>query len=487
MALDLSVAIIFKNEIRCIERCLKSLVPLKERCSCEIVMADTGATDGSRAVAEQYADVLIDFPWINDFAAARNAVLERCRGRWTLVIDCDEWLDEDIGELAEYVRDNAKPVDYVLLTVRNYYSETLDVFSDFRGYRLLRMGSKPIYRGAIHERVIYRQPTNKEDCFYHTILHHDGYLMLHDGSAEGKAKRERNRELLREELQKSPNSIRTLLQYVEASEHSDEDYMPTLLHVLALVEEKKPEWQTLGPIVYSRAVAAAYQLNLPEFKKWSERARSSFSSSYFTRIGIAFYQICDAIKREDYISIINLSEAYLMACKEFQDDPAGQIEISRSELTANRPGIVQFVRLHLARAYCEMREFSSALSLLNQTEWTLLDKNGVQYFIAVARMLGKNGIGVGELLSECWNGIQQPVPSAERAQERMDAFKELIHVGDSPLVREPPRTELVRLAARVKSILEMYPSNDPAVIELKKSTAYQKVAYLIEGGVPSGQ
>ena len=65
----LSIGIIFKNEIRCLERCLKSLRPLRDALPCELVMADTGADDGSRAVAERYADILFDFPWINDFAA----------------------------------------------------------------------------------------------------------------------------------------------------------------------------------------------------------------------------------------------------------------------------------------------------------------------------------------------------------------------------------------------------------------------------------
>lgn len=95
MSIDLSVAIIFKNEIRCLERCLKSLQPLRERLSLEVVMADTGSDDGSRAVAARYADILFDFPWINNFAAARNAVLDRCTGEWILVMDCDEWLDAD--------------------------------------------------------------------------------------------------------------------------------------------------------------------------------------------------------------------------------------------------------------------------------------------------------------------------------------------------------------------------------------------------------
>ena len=76
----LSIGIIFKNEIRCLERCLKSLQSLREAVPCELVMADTGSDDGSREIAEKYADILFDFPWINDFSAARNAVMDRSAG-----------------------------------------------------------------------------------------------------------------------------------------------------------------------------------------------------------------------------------------------------------------------------------------------------------------------------------------------------------------------------------------------------------------------
>ena len=59
----LSIGIIFKNEIRCMERCLESLKPLREAISCELVMADTGSEDGTREIAEKYADILIkSFP-----------------------------------------------------------------------------------------------------------------------------------------------------------------------------------------------------------------------------------------------------------------------------------------------------------------------------------------------------------------------------------------------------------------------------------------
>ena len=95
----LSIGIIFRDDIRSIERCLTALQPLREAVPCQLVMADTGSVDGSRAVAERYADILFDFPWVNDFSAARNAVMDRCSGEWYLSVDTDEYLDENITEL----------------------------------------------------------------------------------------------------------------------------------------------------------------------------------------------------------------------------------------------------------------------------------------------------------------------------------------------------------------------------------------------------
>ena len=54
----LTIGMIFKNESRCLERCLKSLEPLRRAIPCELVMADTGSGDGSRETAARYADVI---------------------------------------------------------------------------------------------------------------------------------------------------------------------------------------------------------------------------------------------------------------------------------------------------------------------------------------------------------------------------------------------------------------------------------------------
>ena len=125
----LSIGIIFKNDIRCLARCLESLAPLRDALPCQLVMADTGSSDGSRAVAEQYADILFDFPWSNDFAAARNAVLDRCTGEWCLTVDTDEWLDPEFGQLVDFLRGKKRnQYDMASVVQRNYQDQQLRTY-----------------------------------------------------------------------------------------------------------------------------------------------------------------------------------------------------------------------------------------------------------------------------------------------------------------------------------------------------------------------
>ena len=498
MALNLSVAIIFKNEIRCIERCLKSLLPLKERLSCEIVMADTGSTDGSREIAEQYADTLFDFPWIDDFSAARNAVLERCFGEWTLVVDCDEWLDADLDELVDFLRGKAaaRGFDFAFLEIRDYLTEDFAEFELFSGPRLLRMASGPRYEGKVHESPRFKRPLGRSTYFKRLTIQHDGYVMLNDGSAEGRAKRDRNRALLRQELEGAPDSPRLLLQYLESSQHTDGDYLPALRRAMEAAEEKRPEWREFGPVIFRQALYAAFDLGLSEFEEWSRKSRELFPESYYTRIDGSFIRIGDALKRGDDAAIISNGETYLEAYAAYPDDPRGRAETSRGTLLKNTPYWAQFVALRLAGAYCVKEQPSRALPLLEHTDWTLLNANDVTYFIRMLQVLAGQDADVGRLLSACWNGIGQPIPSAEQARERVAAFEKLVGVEDAPGetaeqpqsgTPEPPvgrnaeaSRELLELAAKVRAILAQYPADDPAVMELKRSEAYQKVAYLIE-------
>ena len=91
----ISVCIIAKNEETRIERLLSSLAPY----SFEIILVDTGSTDRTREIAVRYTDCIYDFPWIDDFSAAKNYAIEQCGGDWIALLDADEYMmPEDAGE-----------------------------------------------------------------------------------------------------------------------------------------------------------------------------------------------------------------------------------------------------------------------------------------------------------------------------------------------------------------------------------------------------
>jgi tetratricopeptide (TPR) repeat protein len=58
----------------------------------EIVVVDTGSRDGTREVAMAAGAHVVEFPWCDDFAAARNAALDAARADWVLSLDADERL-----------------------------------------------------------------------------------------------------------------------------------------------------------------------------------------------------------------------------------------------------------------------------------------------------------------------------------------------------------------------------------------------------------
>jgi tetratricopeptide (TPR) repeat protein len=84
----LSLAMIVRDGGLDLPRCLASAIPWVD----EMVVVDTGSTDGTPAAAADAGAVVLHRRWDDDFAAARTAALEACCGPWILVLDADEAL-----------------------------------------------------------------------------------------------------------------------------------------------------------------------------------------------------------------------------------------------------------------------------------------------------------------------------------------------------------------------------------------------------------
>ena len=66
---SVSLCMIVKNEEDVLERCLESAAGLVD----EIIVVDTGSTDRTREIAARFTSQVYDFPWQDDFSAARTA------------------------------------------------------------------------------------------------------------------------------------------------------------------------------------------------------------------------------------------------------------------------------------------------------------------------------------------------------------------------------------------------------------------------------
>jgi tetratricopeptide (TPR) repeat protein len=85
----LSVAMIARDADTTIAAALDSVRAIAD----EIIVVDTGSTDRTRQLARQRASKLLEFPWSDDFSAARNFALAHLSGDWVLWLDASEQID----------------------------------------------------------------------------------------------------------------------------------------------------------------------------------------------------------------------------------------------------------------------------------------------------------------------------------------------------------------------------------------------------------
>ena len=89
----LSLCVIAKDEAAMLPGLLSSVVGVVD----EIVLVDTGSSDATAAIARSAGAKVVDHPWRDDFADARNRALAESTGDWVLVLDCDERLAPGAG------------------------------------------------------------------------------------------------------------------------------------------------------------------------------------------------------------------------------------------------------------------------------------------------------------------------------------------------------------------------------------------------------
>ena len=191
------LTVIARNESRCLARCLDSAAPFVD----EMLVVDTGSTDDTREIAARCGARVADFPWIDDFAAARNHALALTGADWRLVLDADEWIEGGgpcLREAVAAVRPDAPARGLFVgeISIRSAFDDGAQVrIAPSWIARFLPKGL--VFEGRIHEQIAHRLPVRRLPL----QVGHDGYRReQQDGKGD------RNERLLRRQLQENPDN-----------------------------------------------------------------------------------------------------------------------------------------------------------------------------------------------------------------------------------------------------------------------------------------
>lgn len=206
----ISVCLIARNEEANLKRCLASV----EEVADEVVFGETGSTDYTALLGIMFGARTKPVRWKDDFAAARNEVLEDARGDWVLVMDADEELDpESVLPLLRLTAPDGK-ADAYNLEAHNYVGAGGGRPADVS--RVLRLFlNRPEYRfeGRIHEQVLPSiLAAGGRVSVSQVRLNHYGYLA---SEVAAKDKFNRNVRLLRDSLQERPGDLHLRFQLAQ--------------------------------------------------------------------------------------------------------------------------------------------------------------------------------------------------------------------------------------------------------------------------------
>ena len=146
----LSVIIICRDEAQQIKACLESI-----SWADEIIVVDSGSTDGTREIAETFTPHVHDVPW-KGFGPQKNHALSLATGDWVLSIDADERAERGMEQEVRHLMHKREHVGYEVPRC-NWYCGRKIRFGDWGGDQVLRLFQRAHGRftdDAVHERII---------------------------------------------------------------------------------------------------------------------------------------------------------------------------------------------------------------------------------------------------------------------------------------------------------------------------------------------
>ena len=175
MPLTLSVAIITRNEEGNLARTLASV-----RWADEIVIVDSGSTDGTADIAREFGAKFFVEEW-KGFGAQKNSTIAKCTSDWVLSLDADEEVSPELAEAIRNLLKGEPEYPAYFLARRNFF---LGRWIRRGGYypdpklRLFRRDGVRFEERAVHETIplVGSAGRLRGDLLHHAYPTLDSYI-----------------------------------------------------------------------------------------------------------------------------------------------------------------------------------------------------------------------------------------------------------------------------------------------------------------------
>ena len=151
VSVPLSIALITKNEEKNINVCLQSVDFAQQ-----IVIVDSGSTDKTLAIAEEFGCDIYREDW-HGFGAQKQLAIDRCTQPWILVLDADERIPpETAADIKSIVTAPDAAAAGFTFPRKNYFQGRWIKHAGWWPDRILRLfkkGTGGMTKAAVHEAV----------------------------------------------------------------------------------------------------------------------------------------------------------------------------------------------------------------------------------------------------------------------------------------------------------------------------------------------
>lgn len=160
---QISVCIVAKNEETFIDTCLSDVKDYAD----EIIVVDTGSTDGTIDIARQYTEKIYSRPDSGSYSTYRQFSVDQASCTWVLLLNSDEKLDLSLKSKLDQLMSSDFDV-FILPIVRAPLQENKEENSDQLEPRLFKKGA-----------ITWTQTRNSQPVFHtnKTARVKDGYII----------------------------------------------------------------------------------------------------------------------------------------------------------------------------------------------------------------------------------------------------------------------------------------------------------------------